>query len=111
MANWLTTSADWKAEWADAPAGARAERLLEIAKDDVLTYALGAGIAAPATIPARWVEAQIKQARALQLGSISNADDGDAIGIGDFQTTRRNATMSAEIRRLIVPLERIPKVG
>ena len=111
MADWLTTAAEWQAEWRDAPTGARAERLLRVAKDDVLTWALSQGYTEPPTIPDRWVEAQIRQARALQLNSITNGDDGDAIGVGDFQTTRRHATMSAEIKRLITPLERVPKFG
>lgn len=112
MVAWLTAAA-WKTEWRDAPTGAYADRLLAVAKADVLTYALGAGYTPPleVDVPDRWVLAQSKQARALHENSLANADDGESLGIGEYQVSRRKATMSAEIRRLIIPLERKVRVG
>lgn len=110
MATWLTPET-WKQQWTNAPSGAYAELLLEAAKSDVLDFAGVATSPEGDALDARWVLAQSKQARALHESNLTNGGSEDAIGLEGYQTQSRKATMSAEIRRLIIPVRRMPVLG
>ncbi len=101
---WLTIDAARRVEWPDSPSDdATLYELLQASRDQCIDYApaLPLGTA----VPARWRQAQLKQARAIWADLQTNGEPTNPDGIGVTVYT-----MSVHVQQLLRPKQGRPRI-
>lgn len=105
MAPWATIE-QVRDRWADAPLNDElVQQMLTAAHEQVAAYAPALVDGAP--VPARYIEAEVLQLRALGQ---SQQRDGDVLGFGDGFAVRVRP-LGEDVKALLRPRRGAPRVG